>query len=133
MFLSTLFCESHNETVANVKISRGTCSHFCLQIEQSYVTIITCGCVSTIGCAPKRPNRTIFFDDETALILHRWVRARESRNKNGSKALFLNVEGGRLDRNGVYTAVTKAALRTLNLRKRPICGSWLGSKLRLIL
>jgi integrase len=27
---------------------------------------------------PKRTNRTVFFDDETALILHRWVRARES-------------------------------------------------------
>jgi len=60
---------------------------------------------------PKRSNRTIFFDDETALILHRWVRARKSRNKNGSKALFLNVEGGRLNRNGVHTAVTKAAER----------------------
>ncbi|NYT10123.1 MAG: tyrosine-type recombinase/integrase [Methanosarcinales archaeon] len=60
---------------------------------------------------PKRTNRTVFFDDETALILHRWLRARASRNPKNSKALFINNEGGRLNRNGVYTAVTKAAER----------------------
>ncbi len=38
----------------------------------------------------KRTNRTVFFDDETAIILHRWVRARETRNSEDSKALFLN-------------------------------------------
>lgn len=58
---------------------------------------------------PKRTNRTVFFDDETAIILHRWVRARESRNKKGSKALFINNMGTRLNRNGVYLAVTKPA------------------------
>jgi integrase/recombinase XerD len=58
---------------------------------------------------PKRTNRTVFFDDETAYILHRWIKARESRNKNDIKALFINSEGGRLNRNGIYTAVTKAA------------------------
>ncbi len=58
---------------------------------------------------PKRNNRTIFFDDETAIILHRWVRARESRNEKGSKALFINNLGTRLNRNGVYLAVTKPA------------------------
>lgn len=60
---------------------------------------------------PKRTNRLVFFDDETALILHRWVRARESRNEKGSKALFVNNLGGRLNRNGVYLAVTKPAQR----------------------
>lgn len=58
---------------------------------------------------PKRTNRTVFFDDETALVLHRWLRARASRNPKNSKALFVNNEGGRLNRNGVYLAVTKAA------------------------
>jgi integrase/recombinase XerD len=60
---------------------------------------------------PKRTNRTVFFDDEAALILHRWVRAREGRNDKGSKALFVNNLGGRLNRNGVYLAVTKPAER----------------------
>jgi len=58
---------------------------------------------------PKRTNRTVFFDDETAIILHRWVRARESRNKKGSKALFIKNMGTRLNRNGVYLAVIKPA------------------------
>ena len=58
---------------------------------------------------PKRSNRTVFFDDETALILHRWVKARETRNKKHSKALFINSQGGRLNRNGVYLAVSKPA------------------------
>jgi integrase/recombinase XerD len=58
---------------------------------------------------PKRTNRTVFFDDETALVLHRWLRTRASRNAKGSEALFINNEGGRLNRNGVYLAVTRAA------------------------
>lgn len=58
---------------------------------------------------PKRTNRTIFFDDEAAIVLHRWIRARETRNEMGSKALFINNLGGRLNRNGVYLAVTKPA------------------------
>ena len=59
----------------------------------------------------KRTNRTVFFDDETAFILYRWLRARESRNVKNSKALFINSMGDRLDRNGVYMVVTKAAER----------------------
>ena len=60
---------------------------------------------------PKRTNRIVFFDDETAFILKRWLRARESRNGDKSKALFIGTTGKRLNRNGVYTAVTKAAER----------------------
>ena len=60
---------------------------------------------------PKRTNRTVFFDDETAFILHRWIRVRESRNAQGTISLFINEQGGRLNRNGVYIAVTKAAAK----------------------
>jgi integrase/recombinase XerD len=59
----------------------------------------------------KRTNRTVFFDDETAIILHRWMRARQSRNSKGSKSLFISSQGGRLNRNGVYLAVTNPAKR----------------------
>jgi integrase/recombinase XerD len=58
---------------------------------------------------PRGRNRIVFFDDETAFILKRWLRSRESRNGGKSKALFINSTGGRLNRNGVYTAVIKAA------------------------
>jgi integrase/recombinase XerD len=60
---------------------------------------------------PKRTNRTVFFDDEAALILHRWLRMRSSRNNKNISALFVNNDGDRLNRNGVYTAVIKAAER----------------------
>jgi integrase/recombinase XerD len=59
---------------------------------------------------PKRTNRTVFFDDETAIILHRWMRSsEETRNKFKTKALFISNKGGRLNRNGVYLAVTGPA------------------------
>jgi integrase/recombinase XerD len=57
----------------------------------------------------KRTNRTVFFDDECALILRRWLNIRESMNKKNSSALFLNAEGDRLNRSGVYNLVTNAA------------------------
>jgi integrase/recombinase XerD len=57
----------------------------------------------------KRTNRTVFFDDECALILRRWLNIRETMNKKNSSALFLNAEGDRLNRSGVYNLVTNAA------------------------
>ena len=60
----------------------------------------------------KRSNRTVFFDDETALILRRWLRARENYNvKPGCRALFVGEHGERLKRHGIYHAVTKNAAR----------------------
>jgi integrase/recombinase XerD len=59
--------------------------------------------------AHKRTNRIIFFDDETALILHRWLRARKARKGCDSPALFLSDWGTRINRNGVYQAVIEAA------------------------
>jgi integrase/recombinase XerD len=59
---------------------------------------------------PKRTNRTVFFDDEAAMILHRWIRSsQEARGKFKTKALFISNMGGRLNRNGVYLAVTRPA------------------------
>ena len=61
---------------------------------------------------PKRSNCTIFFDDETARVLKRWVRTRQSFDiKDACKALFINDRGGRLQRHGVTHAVTKHAQR----------------------
>ncbi len=55
--------------------------------------------------AAKRSNRVVFFDDETAWILRRWLRVREGMNKKGIPALFLNARGDRLDRQGTTMAV----------------------------
>ena len=61
---------------------------------------------------PKRSNCVVFFDDETARVLQRWIRARQSFEiEKGCKALFVNERGGRLKRHGVLHAVTKHAQR----------------------
>lgn len=56
----------------------------------------------------KRTNRTVFFDDECAYLLRRWLKVREG---SGNPALFLNMEGERLNRSGVYNLVVEAARR----------------------
>ncbi len=61
---------------------------------------------------PKRSNCTIFFDDETARVLRRWMKSRQNYHiEKDCKALFINERGGRLRRHGVYHAVTKYAQR----------------------
>jgi len=61
---------------------------------------------------PKRSNCLVFFDDETARVLRRWIIARQSFEiQNGCKALFINESGERLQRHGVTHAVTKHAER----------------------
>jgi len=65
----------------------------------------------TLKPTPKRSNRTVFFDDECAMVLRRWFRVREKLNPK-SKALFISYNTlGRLSRNGAYNAVVKYARR----------------------
>lgn len=60
----------------------------------------------------KRSNRLVFFDDECARTLQRWLKARKNYDVNPEcKALFVGEHGGRLKRHGVYYAVTKHAER----------------------
>lgn len=56
----------------------------------------------------KRSNRKVFFDDETARILKRWMRNREVMAE-GTSALFIGERGERLKRSGVYNMVVKYA------------------------
>ena len=61
---------------------------------------------------PKRSNCIVFFDDECAVILRRWIKAREGYDiKPGCKALFINQYGGRLKRHGIHHAISKHATR----------------------
>lgn len=45
---------------------------------------------------PKRTNRIVFFDEECAELLRRWLRTREVWNHNGCPALFISRFGERL-------------------------------------
>jgi integrase/recombinase XerD len=56
----------------------------------------------------KRSGRIVFFDDETARVLKRWIIQREKMNPKTS-ALFIGEKGERLGRHGVYGLVVKHA------------------------
>jgi integrase/recombinase XerD len=59
----------------------------------------------------KRSNRTVFFDDECALVLKRWLNIRTKLNPT-TKALFVSYQTlNRLSRNGAYQAVVKYSER----------------------
>jgi len=56
----------------------------------------------------KRSNRCVFFDDETARVLRRWLVQRETMHPT-VPAFFVGEKGDRLERHGVYRTVVKAA------------------------
>ncbi|MEM2522801.1 MAG: tyrosine-type recombinase/integrase [Candidatus Bathyarchaeia archaeon] len=59
---------------------------------------------------PKRSNLTVFFDDECARVLLRWLNARKYYPVSPDcRALFVNERGERLNRHGVYDVITKYA------------------------
>jgi integrase/recombinase XerD len=57
----------------------------------------------------KRSNRLIYFDEETKLMLKKWLKRRQRIVKNGVKTLFVSDYGTELGRSGVYNAVTRWA------------------------
>jgi integrase/recombinase XerD len=57
----------------------------------------------------KRTNTTVFFDGECARVLKRWIQAR-NEDEPETDALFTNQYGERLQRNGIFNAVTSAAM-----------------------
>ena len=57
----------------------------------------------------KRTNCVVFFDDECGRILKRWMISRPNWIGEETQALFLNEQGGRLNRSGVFALVTKHA------------------------
>jgi integrase/recombinase XerD len=59
----------------------------------------------------KRSNLFVFFDDETAILLGRWLNLRQNYAKPGVIALFVGAHGHRIGRNTVYNLVTKHAER----------------------
>lgn len=65
---------------------------------------------ATLKPTPKRSNRVVFFDAETSYVLRRWLQIRENMDHK-SPALFLNAEGERLMRSGIYNLVVRAATK----------------------
>jgi integrase/recombinase XerD len=63
----------------------------------------------TLKPTPKRTNRRVYFDDETARLLKVWLRLREARGASAKGPLFINQRAGRLNRNRIYDIVTRIA------------------------
>jgi integrase/recombinase XerD len=57
----------------------------------------------------KRSNRVVYFDNEAAIALSRWITVRQNRNTKKCPALFLSNKGTRLDRRSINGLVTKRA------------------------
>jgi integrase/recombinase XerD len=59
----------------------------------------------------KRSNPFVYFDDECAVMLGRWLRVRDQYADPEEKALFVGDLGARIGRNMVYRIVTENAER----------------------
>ncbi len=59
----------------------------------------------------KRSNRLVFFDDEAAVILRRWLAVRQARNKKNDPALFISQKNVRLGKKGIDDVVKDHASR----------------------
>lgn len=59
----------------------------------------------------KRSNLNVYFDDECAVILSRWLRVRKQVANPGESALFVGDKGARIHRNRVYKIVAQNAVR----------------------
>jgi integrase/recombinase XerD len=57
----------------------------------------------------KRTNTTVYFDEETAIMLKRWLKRRETLVGPNEKALFVSDFGTRLQRRGIYDCIVKWA------------------------
>ncbi len=59
----------------------------------------------------KRSHGLVYFDDEAAYYLKRWMTLREGREGSDGKALFLSTQGERLGIGGINAMFRKAAVR----------------------
>lgn len=57
----------------------------------------------------KRTNRVVFFDDETARVLKRWLVLRKARGATDGGPLFIGPQGRRMDRKAFADAIVKPA------------------------
>jgi integrase/recombinase XerD len=61
--------------------------------------------------ASKRSNRILYIDEETKIVLQRWLRVRESRRGADNQALFLSANGARISAIRINSLVEKHAAR----------------------
>lgn len=59
----------------------------------------------------KRSNRLIYFDEETDVMLNKWLKRRKELVNNGVTALFVNDYGEPIGRSGVYNEIVLWAIK----------------------
>jgi integrase/recombinase XerD len=59
----------------------------------------------------KRTNRMVFFDDETAAYLRRWLAVREHRNREKISALWMTSWGRKISADGIFDMIQATALK----------------------
>jgi integrase/recombinase XerD len=64
----------------------------------------------TLKPKKKRSNRVVYFDDETAFVLRRWLEVRKGRNPK-SDALWIAAWGAKVDSGSLVYSIKKAALQ----------------------
>ncbi|KUG17168.1 site-specific recombinase [hydrocarbon metagenome] len=64
----------------------------------------------TLKPTAKRSNRVVFFDQEAATILSRWLAVREERNRDGIKALWISTIGRPATEKTVIYMISKAGI-----------------------
>ena len=66
----------------------------------------------TLKPCAKRSNRKVFFDDECARVLRRWIERRNSLGiDDGNPALFISKKGTRLERSQITKKINMYAAR----------------------
>jgi integrase/recombinase XerD len=60
---------------------------------------------------PKRSNRLVYFDNETEMLLRRWLKVRQGRNKWDDQALFISQRNSRLGKSGIDKIIGAHAQR----------------------
>jgi integrase/recombinase XerD len=90
----------------------------------------------TLKPTAKRTNRTVFFDEECAYVLGRWLKRRENINKHGNPALFISQFGDRLKPHAIGELFMKYAKKvglygnTIETKITPHCARhWFTTEL----
>jgi integrase/recombinase XerD len=92
---------SRNQALWVLAAKTGMRRHEMAALDVSDVDMIE----KTITLKPtgKRTNRTLFFDEETARILHRWLDARVMMGYSSKEGPLFVTSAGRLNPKSIYT------------------------------
>lgn len=98
---------TRDKAIVVLLLKTGIRTKECAELDASFVNMAT----KTIHLKPtgKRSSETVYFDDETAYVLCKWIKMREIINKKWNPALFIDRFGNRLVKQSIYKMFLKYA------------------------